>query len=240
MLFPALGGVLAGFGWYYPFLLPLLAIPVALLVWRRLDNPEPKVRTNFIAYLSDAWRSLRSWSVGRLFFAGMITFITMFGAYLGYFPFMLADKFQASPLIIGLLVATRPLVTALMAAQLGRLAPRWGEIRLYKSSFVLYALVFLLIPFAPSLVWMAAITILLGIAEGLYWPSNFALLSRLAPLENRAGFLAFNDMVMKIGQTLGPLIMGAVGLAGGPTAAFLTAATLSMGTFFVLMIGSKD
>lgn len=52
MIFPAVGGVLAGLAWFYPFLMPVLAIPLALLIWRWLDNPEPKVSTNFAAYLS--------------------------------------------------------------------------------------------------------------------------------------------------------------------------------------------
>lgn len=235
MVFPAIGGVLAGLGWFYPFLLPLLAIPVALLVWRRLNNPEPKVRTSFVAYLREAAGSLRSGAVLRLFFAGGVTFIAMFGAYLGYFPFLLTDKFQASPLTIGLLVSARPLVTGLMASQLGRLARRWGETNLYRSSFLLYTLALLLIPLVPNLAWMAVLTVLLGTAEGLYWPSNFTLLSRLAPMENRAGFLAFNDMVMKLGQTLGPVLMGAVVLLGGAAAAFYAAAALTAVTFVLLM-----
>lgn len=84
------------------------------------------------------------------------------------------------------------------------------------------------------------LTIVLGIAEGLYWPSNFALLSQLAPLENRAGFLAFNDMVMKLGQTAGPVIMGAVGMAGGAQAVFFTASTLSGITFILLLLGKRN
>jgi MFS transporter, ACDE family, multidrug resistance protein len=235
MLFPALGGVLAGIGWFYPFYMPLLAIPLALLVWKRLKNPEPSVHTNFATYMKDAWRSLHSRAVTRLFVAGGVTFIVMFGAYLGYFPFLLNSKFNASPLAIGLLVSCRPFVTALMAAQLGKLARRWGETRLYQFSFLLYAAALLLIPLVPDLVWMVAVMVLLGTAEGLYWPSNFTLLGKLAPPENRAGFLAFNDMVMKLGQTVGPILMGAVASAWGAQAAFFTAAALTGLTFIWLI-----
>jgi MFS family permease len=71
----------------------------------------------------------------------------------------------------------------------------------------------------------------LGTAEGLYWPSNHSLLGQLAPLEHRAGFLAINDMVLKVGQTLGPLLMGAVFGLWGIGGAFRVAAALSFVTF---------
>jgi MFS transporter, ACDE family, multidrug resistance protein len=39
--YPALGGALAALGRYYPFALPLVAVPVGLLVLFFLQNPEP-------------------------------------------------------------------------------------------------------------------------------------------------------------------------------------------------------
>jgi MFS family permease len=234
MIFPLIGGALAGMGWFYPFLLPLLAVPVALLVWFRLDNPEPNVHTNFAAYLGGAWRSMQSWRVAQVFLAGSLIFMVMSGAYLGYFPFLLADKFQAPPWMIGLLVAMRPLVTTIMASQLGRISRRWREEWLFQTALLVYASALILIPLAPSLAWMAAFTLLLGTAEGLYWPSNHSLLGKLAPLEHRAGFMAFNDMVMKIGQTVGPPLMGAVVLVGGIDVAFFTSAGILAAMFMVL------
>ena len=39
--FPALGGFLALLGWNWPFLLPLLAIPLGLAISMTMDSPEP-------------------------------------------------------------------------------------------------------------------------------------------------------------------------------------------------------
>jgi MFS transporter, ACDE family, multidrug resistance protein len=39
--YPAIGGALALLGWHYPFALPLLAVPLALLVLFSLLNSEP-------------------------------------------------------------------------------------------------------------------------------------------------------------------------------------------------------
>jgi MFS family permease len=59
-LFPLLGGVLAALGWYYPFTLALLAIPIALLVLLRLRNPEPSGSQTLGAYLLMV-RSFLNW-----------------------------------------------------------------------------------------------------------------------------------------------------------------------------------
>jgi ACDE family multidrug resistance protein len=39
--YPAIGGALATLGWFYPFALAFLAVPVGLLVLFSLHNPEP-------------------------------------------------------------------------------------------------------------------------------------------------------------------------------------------------------
>jgi MFS family permease len=105
-LFPLLGGVLAALGWYYLFTLALLAIPIALLVLLGLRNPEPSGSQALGAYLGYALRSLRSWQVMGFFTARFVVFVTMFGCYLTYYPFLLEDRFSASPVVVGLLGQT--------------------------------------------------------------------------------------------------------------------------------------
>jgi predicted MFS family arabinose efflux permease len=233
-VFPILGGALATLGWYYPFALSLLAIPVALLVWLALKLPAPQDRQDLGQYLGQAWRSLQNWEIVGLFVAGCAVFITMFGAYLAYLPFLLKGTFGASSLVIGLMMSGRSIVNALIASQLGRLTRFFAESTLLKASFVLYALVFVAIPWVPNLWMMGILTFVLGTAEGLYWPSSQALLGALAPAKHRAGFMALNDTVLKLGQTLGPLLMGGVFDRWGTTGVFSTAATFSLATALLL------
>ncbi len=234
--FPILGGALAMLGWHYPFALSLLAIPVGGLALLALRNPEPRNHQGFGHYLGRTWRSLGHREVMGLFIAGCVVFITMFGAYLTYFPFLLKDTFGASALVIGLMVSGRSVVNALVASQLGRMSRIFAESTLLKASFVVYALVFAIIPVVSSMWVMVAVTILLGIAEGLYWPSNHALLGKLAPMEHRAGFMGINDTVLKLGQTLGPLLMGAVFGLWGIRGTFYIAAVLSLVTFVLVTV----
>lgn len=233
-VFPILGGVLATLGWTYPFALSLLAIPMGILVSLTLKNPEPKSRQRLGQYLNQAWRSLKNREVIAVFATGCIVFVTMYGAYLAYFPFLLDGTFGASPLVIGLMVSGRAIVNALIASQLGRMTRFFSEGTLLIASFVLYALVFVMIPLVPKLWVMAIVTLFLGTAEGLYWPSSQALLGNLAPIEHRAGFMALNDTVLKLGQTLGPLLMGGAFVLWGTKGVFHLAAAFSLATAVLL------
>ena len=233
-IYPLISGALATLAWFYPFALALLAIPVALLVLLRLENPEPDGQQRLGAYLQQMAQSLKTREVFALFSAGAIVFMIMFGAYLAYFPFLMEAKFGTAAMGIGLFISARALINAAIASQLGRMANRWAVSSLLKVSFLLYALFFVLAPFAASLWVIGLLTLLLGTAEGLYWPSSQVILGRLAPMQHRAGFMASNDMVLKIGQTTGPLIMGAAFVAGGVSGAFLLAALLALLAFGVL------
>ena len=54
--YPAIGGALAMVAWYYPFVLPLLALPLGFVVLFSLKNPEPMIGQ----HLKDYFRTLVS------------------------------------------------------------------------------------------------------------------------------------------------------------------------------------
>ena len=113
---PAIGGALALLGWYYPFALPLLAIPVGILALTVLKNPEPEGGETMREYLSGAWRCLRDIRVLALFGAGVLAFIIIFGAYLTYFSLYMGEEFGASSFIIGLFMGAGSVTTALVSS----------------------------------------------------------------------------------------------------------------------------
>jgi MFS family permease len=117
--YPAVGGALAMLGWYYPFALSLLAIPLAFAVIVGLENPEPKAEQGFRAYLSCAWDSIRDRRAIGLFALTLMTFLIIYGAYLTYFPFLMESAFRASPFLIGVTMSAMSLMTALTSSQLG-------------------------------------------------------------------------------------------------------------------------
>jgi MFS transporter, ACDE family, multidrug resistance protein len=224
--YPAIGGALALLGWRYPFFLPVLAVAVGLLVLFRLQSPEPRNRQTLRSYLRDVARSLDR-RVAGLFLASTATFILLYGAYLTYYPLLIRERFGASSLVIGGVMSGMSLVTAATASQLGRLIGRFSERSLIACSLALYGAALALVPLAPNLGWLLAPTALFGVAHGVNIPAIQTCLSRLAPLEHRGAFMSANGMVLRLGQTLGPLLAGLCHSSWGMGAAFWASAALA-------------
>ena len=234
--YPALGGALADLSWNYPFLLAFIGIPVGLLVLFVLNNPEPKNRQNLKEYLHNLWISLKHCRVIVLFAASCVTFIILYGSYLTYFPLLLDERFEVSSFVIGLVMSSMSAVTAVTASQLGRLASIFSEQTLLKASFIIYGVSLAIFPFVHTF-WLLVIPIVIyGVAQGINIPSIITLLSGMAPMEYRAAFMSANGMVLRIGQTLGPMLMGFMVILGGISYAFFTGTALAVIMFVVLII----
>lgn len=120
-IYPAVGGGLALIAWYYPFFLPVAAVPVALAVLFALDNPEPEVKGSLKEYMSVTLKSVWHPQVLLLFSVSILTFILIYGPFLTYLPFLLERSFGASPALIGLVVAATSVSTAIASFWLGAL-----------------------------------------------------------------------------------------------------------------------
>jgi len=226
--YPLIGGALAILGWCYPFTLSIIAVPVGILVLTLLKNPEPKNSQSLRQYLSGTWGYLKDIRVAALFAAGILTFVILYGAYLTYFTLYLGESFGASPFVIGLIMSSASLTTAAVASQLGRIN-RWLSLStIIKLAFVIYALALVLIPLMPSLWFLLIPAIVLGIAGGANMPSIQSLIAGIAPLEYRAAFMSINATMLRLGQTIGPPLMGLVYVYQGFNATFFAAAALAL------------
>ncbi|MHC2995502.1 MAG: MFS transporter [Candidatus Atribacteria bacterium] len=235
--YPAIGGALAMMGWHYPFILYFIAIPVGLLVLFSLKNPEPKNKQNIKKHLSDVWKRIQNRQIIGLLIIGSVTFIIVFGSYMICFPLLIGHSFGASPLIIGVIMSSMSLAAAFTSSQLGKLARVYSEKTLLKVAFILYALALLMIPFVFKL-WVFLIPIIIfGIAHGINIPIIQTLLAGLAPMEYRATFMSISGMTFRVGQTLGPLLMGVMFSIGGIGAPFYAGAFLSVIIVLILVGG---
>ena len=226
--YPAIGGALALLGWNYPFLLSVIAVPIGVLALTVLKNPEPKSSQGIREYLSGTWTYLKNMRVAGLFAAGMLSFVILYGAYLTYFTLLMGESFGASSLIIGIIMSCASLGTAAVASQLGRIN-RWLSLStIIKLAFSLYALALVLIPFMPSL-WLLLIpAIIFGMASGANMPSIQTSVAELAPLEYRAAFMSLNTTMLRLGQTIGPPLIGLAYVYQGLDATFFAAAALAL------------
>ncbi|MFC1724557.1 MFS transporter [candidate division KSB1 bacterium] len=213
--YPTIGGALTILGWYYPFLVPLLALPVGLFVLFYLNNPEPRNDQKLSEYLKDAWISIKRIQVITIFITGVAAFIVIFGAYLTYFPILLVRNHGVTPFEIGLIMSCFAFSTAITSFQLGKISKKYPIEKLLKISFIIGFFCMPLIPLAGKIWMIIVLVIFMGCAQGISIPAMMTILAGLAPMETRAVFMSLNGSIIRMGQTIGPLLMGFVlGLFG--------------------------
>lgn len=225
--YPTIGGSLALFGWHYPFLLPLFALPIAFVVLFFLETRTIEKTSTLKNYLLMALKAMSQRQVISLYLASLMTFIILYGAYLTYFPLLLNLKFQANSFVIGIIMSSMSATTALTSWQLGRLTRMFSEKILIKVSYILYTLSLLIIPQVTHEYLFLLATILFGMAQGINIPSIQTLLAGLAPEEYRAIFMSVNGMVLRLGQTIGPLLAGLFFALWGLDGTFFSSAALA-------------
>lgn len=223
-VYPVIGGSLAVMAWYYPFYLPLLALPVGLFVIFGLKNPEPSKKQSFSSYLKNTWVAINKKDVWALFILSILVFIILYGSLLTFFPLLLEEKFQANAFNIGMVMSIMSITTALVSSQLGKLSQKFDakSLLIYSASFYFIAMIF--IAYAESWVLIFLSIIIFGMGHGLFIPNIFNLLVGYASINERAGFMSINSMVLRIGQTAGPVFVAIFFNFGGLRSAFLTGA----------------
>jgi MFS family permease len=232
--YPAIGGALALMGWHYPFILPVIAVPIGFLVLFNLKTPEPENEVHIREHLNIVWKKLRNRQVVGLLVIGIIIFVMLFGSYMTCFPLLLGNSFGLSSLIIGLIIASVSLIAAFTSSQLGKIIKLFSRKAILKISFILYALALSIIPLI-SQPWLFFIPVIIfGIAHGMNIPVIQALFAEAAPLKYRATFMSVSGMTFRIGQTLGPLLMGMVISVWGIGGAFYAGAGLSIVMFTIM------
>jgi MFS family permease len=231
--YPVLGGGIAGLGWNYPFMLPILAIPIGLLVLFSLKSPEPRSQQNFLEYLRAAVGNFKNRQFFGLFFSTVVTFILLMGSMVSFMPLLMGNTFQASTLTIGIILASMSFTITLASLQLGRLARKFSESTLIIASFVFYAIGLASVPFIHSL-WLLLIpTLIFGIGLGIGFPSIQTVLAELTPKEYLAAAMSLNGTFLGVGQTVGPMLMGFAFGIWGMSGVFYSGASLAIVTILV-------
>jgi sugar phosphate permease len=139
-------------------------------------------------------------------------------------PFVLRNRFDAPPALIGLIMSTMSIATAVVSSQRGTISQRLSIPTTLTIALAFYAAALVLIPLMPA-VWLVIVpTSLYGVAQGLTIPTIQSQIAARAPMHLRGATVAANAMAIRIGQTLGPLLTGAVFAAGGLNAVFWAAA----------------
>ncbi len=234
--YPAIGGALAQYGWRYPFMLPFIAIPLGILVIFFLNTPEPKNKQKFNDYIGKVIESIKNKQTIGLFALGVVTFLVLYGSLITCLPFLLDKSFGASSLIIGLIMSSVSFTSAVISTKIGVITRYISRKTVLIIAFLLYASALMIIPFVPILWGFVAPAIIFGFGLGLAVPSLQSLLMEKAPIKYRAAYMSINNMVLRVGQTLGPILMGILLTTSGIEGVFYAGAGLSIFMIFITLM----
>ncbi len=231
--YPALGGLIAIFGWKYIFALPILAIPLGFCVIRCLNNPEPKNKASLRSYFGRVWKTVNQQTVWGLLILNFVIFLILYGTYLTYFPLMMEKRLGADSSHIGLMMSLMSITTAGVSSQLTRI----NRLLRLKQQLIIgssaYLIATLLMMNADTYGALAVSVFVFGIGHGVIIPSIQNMMVGFAAINERAAFMSLNSMVLRAGQTFGPLMVGLIYVTSGLKATFLSGAAMA---FIMLVI----
>ncbi len=230
--YPALGGLIAIFGWQYIFALPILAIPLGFCVIRCLNNPEPKNKASLRSYFGRVWKTVNQQTVWGLLILNFVIFLILYGTYLTYFPLMMEKRLGADSSHIGLMMSLMSITTAGVSSQLTRI----NRLLRLKQQLIIgssaYLIATLLMMNADTYGALAVSVFVFGIGHGVIIPSIQNMMVGFAAINERAAFMSLNSMVLRAGQTFGPLMVGLIYVTSGLKATFLSGAAMA----FIMLI----
>jgi MFS family permease len=154
-------------------------------------------------------RMLTSRRTVGILLARLATMIIMVPT-LAFLPLLMHQQFQATGMQIGLIIATRTLVNAVLQHPFGRLADRQNKILLLRIGCLTLSGVMCLIPFAGNFTVLLILFIILGSGEAIIWPTLGALATEEGRQYGQGTMMGVFNMVMSIGIFVGAIMAGVI------------------------------
>ncbi|MBS3809750.1 MAG: MFS transporter, partial [Desulfobacterales bacterium] len=181
---------------------------------------------------------MKSSRVMGMLLSRMATMIIMIPS-MAFLPILMERFMDASGIEIGLVVASRTLVNAVLQTPFGRVADKLQKHRLIfiGSSFISVAM--FLVPFAGSFEMLMVLFAIIGIGEAIVWPALGALATEEGRTYGQGSMMGVFNMAMSAGLFVGAMgvgsLMDILGIAWAfyIVALFLFASTIAA----VIMIG---
>jgi DHA1 family tetracycline resistance protein-like MFS transporter len=143
--------------------------------------------------------------------AGMEVTVTLHGR----------DRFHFGQRAIGILfVFMGVIVATIQGGIIGRIVKRVGEHGAIVIGAVSFTIGFMLVPSVWRVPWLYVVAFLIAIGQGLSYPSLTALLSKIAPEDERGSLLGMATSIGSLARFLGPLLSGYLYDLAGAAGAF--------------------
>ena len=145
----------------------------------------------------------------------------------------MVERLEANDFQIGLFMSGFSVATAITSSQIKHINKKLRPKTQLTISFSLYMVSMLILSFAWSWCVLIIPLVTFGMGHGMLIPGIKTLLVGFAPLSERAGFMSINSMVLRLGQTFGPIFIGLFYAIGGTGTAFLGGALVAVAMIIV-------
>jgi len=148
---------------------------------------------------------------------------------------ILPAAMDASFIELGFALSVFNVVSALVQAPLGFAVDRFGARNMLLCGLALGSVSFLSLALGPNYIWLLVAMALAGIANGVYHPADYALLSKGISASRMGRAFSMHTFAGYLGSAAAPmLLMGVAALAGMRWAFVLTAL---IGGLAILLVG---
>lgn len=202
IVFLLLGGALAEVSWRGPFLIYLVALPLAVLAYAVLPGNDTKDRSARGAPTPMPWGVVAR--IGGLAFFAMV----MFYIIPTRLPFLLVELDINAPSASGLAIAAMTAAGLPMALLYGRVRARLSPARIFAISFAFMATGYLLISVATGFFTVIAGTMIAGLGLGLLMPNQNNWLMGAVPEDARGRAAGALTTLVFAGQFTAPFVAG--------------------------------
>lgn len=153
---------------------------------------------------------------------------------------VLPEMMQVNFMQLGFALAVFGVVSALVQAPIGFLVDKWGAKSLLKGALFLGGLSYLLLALMPSYPVLILAMALSGLANGVYHPADYALLSKGMPRERMGRAFSIHTFSGYLGAALAPPIIIAISFILDVRWAFAFAALLGFLVWALLQLRSFE
>ncbi len=185
-------------------------------------------------------RMLRSKRVMGMLLSRMATMIIMIPS-IAFLPLLMKAFMNSTGIEIGLVVASRTLVNAVLQTPFGRWADYWYKGRIIFIGSTIISIGVFAVPFAGDLMQLMLLFALIGLGEAVVWPALGALATEEGRHYGQGSMMGVFNMAMSGGLFVGAMGVGSmVDFIGLAWAFYIVAVVLFVSTVVaVRLIGTE-
>ena len=209
LMIPAASGLLGAIAWQMPFLLYLLAIPIAVIAWLKLPETYLERNSTTGKYIRDVFKkSIRFRSLIIISMSSLRFFVEF--SFFTYLPLFAIANIGIGVDRGGFLFTIFAIGAIVTASQVRLFSSRMGSMQSVALGFGVQSLCLIATCFSTNLWQLGLILLIFGFTNGIISPTQKSLLTQSVGTELRGGFVAADRVAQNSAKFISPLLAGLI------------------------------